>query len=131
MRQHHLNSRGFTLLELLVVVVIIGIVAAIGGSWVRGYVENSKKVAAENGLRSIYLMEKEWLNEEGVYYGTGRGDHTAKINTELFSGNQTLDESGDYAFQIVAVGSTKYQAHAKADGKDTLCIDHNSKTGCD
>ena len=131
MRQHHFNSRGFTLLELLVVVVIVGIVAAIGGSWVSGYVENSKKVAAENGLRSIYLMEKEWLSEEGVYYGTGTGDHTAKINTELFSGNQTLDESGDYAFQIVAVGSTKYQAHAKADGKDTLCIDHNSKTGCD
>ena len=56
-----------------------------------GYVENSRKVAAENGLRSIYLMEKDYLHEEGVYYGTGRGDHTAKINTDLFSGNQTLD----------------------------------------
>ena len=130
MRQHRFNSRGFTLLELLVVVVIIGIVAAIGGSWVTGYVENSKKVAAENGLRSIYLMEKEWLSEEGVYYGTGTGDHTAKINTELFSGNQTLDESGDFSFQIVAVASTSFVASATAVGKDTLCINHNNKTGC-
>ena len=100
-----------------------------------GYVENSRKVAAENGLRSIYLMEKDYLHEEGVYYGTGSGDHTAKINTDLFSGNQTLDVSGDYAFQIVAVASTSFVASAIAAGKDTLCInqnniDQNIKPGC-
>lgn len=100
-----------------------------------GYVENSRKVAAENGLRSIYLMQKEWLNEEGEYYHTGTGNHTAKINTYLFSSNQTLDVSGDYAFQIVAVASTSFVASAIAAGKDTLCInqnniDQNIKPGC-
>ena len=130
MRQHNPNSNGFTLLELLVAVVIIGIVAALGATWVTGYVEDSKKSAALNGLRSIYLMEKEWLSEEGQYYGTGAGDHTATINTNLFSGNQTLDINGDYSFQIIAVGSTSFKASAIADGKETLCINHNNKEGC-
>lgn len=124
-------TRGFTLLELLIVVVIIGILAAVGTPMVTGYIADGKQKAAEAGLRAIYLMQKDWLREEGVYYGTGTGSHTSKINTELFSGNSTLDESGDYSFQIVAVADTSFVASAIADGKDTLCINQNNKTGCD
>ena len=124
-------TRGFTLMELLIVVVIIGVLAAVGTPMVTGYIADGKQKAAETGLRSIYLMQKDYLREEGKYYGTGAGDHTKKINTELFSGNLTLDESGDYAFQVVAVDSTSFVASAIADGKDTLCINQNNKTGCD
>ena len=123
-------ARGFTLMELLIVVVIIGVLAAVGTPMVTGYIADGKQKAAETGLRSIYLMQKAYLREEGKYYGTGAGDHTQKINTELFSGNLTLDESGDYAFQVVAVDSTSFVASAIADGKDTLCINQNNKTGC-
>ena len=112
-------------------VFIIGLLAAVGFPMVTGYVEDGKKKAAENGLRAIYLVQKDWLRENPEYYGTGAGDHTASINTNLFSGNQTLDESGDYKFQIIADGATKFSAKAIANGKDPLCINQNNKMGCD
>ena len=56
-------TRGFTLLELLIVVVIIGILAAVGTPMVTGYIADGKQKAAEAGLRAIYLMQKDWLRE--------------------------------------------------------------------
>ena len=41
------SSKGFTIVELLVVVAIIGILSAIGVVSYNGYVSGSKKTAAE------------------------------------------------------------------------------------
>ena len=123
-----MNSRGLTLIELLIVVVILGVLAAIGVPMYVGYIENSKKASAENSLRSIYLMEQDYKREEGKYYFTGTGNQTVTINNGLFSGDKTLDEGGDYFYYIRPYGSG-YQAYAKATGKLTLCIDHNNKLG--
>ena len=121
-------TRGFTLLELLIVVVIIGVLAAVGTPLVTGYIQDGRQKAAENGLRAIYLMQKDYLREEGVYYNAGSGDQTAKINTELFSGNATLDETGKYKFSITAVGRDTFRAVAVADGQTTVCINNKNKT---
>ena len=121
-------TRGFTLLELLIVVVIIGVLAAVGTPIVTVYFQDGRQKAAVNGLRSIYLMQKDYLREEGVYYNAGSGDQTAKINTELFSGNATLDETGKYKFSIIAVGRDTFKAVAVADGQTTVCINNKNKT---
>ena len=121
-------DRGFTLLELLIVVVIIGVLAAVGTPLVTGYIQDGRQKAAENGLRAIYLMQKDYLREEGVYYNAGSGDQTAKINTELFSGNATLDETGKYKFSIIAVGRDTFKAVAVADGQTTVCINNKNQT---
>ena len=78
------NPRFLRCLSLLIVVVIIGVLAAVGVPMVTGYIADGKQKAAEAGLKSIFLMQKDWLREEGEYYDTGAGSHTKKINTELF-----------------------------------------------
>ena len=78
------ETRGFTLLELLIVVVIIGILAAVGTPMVTGYIADGKQKAAEAGLRAIYLMQKDWLREEGVYYGTEQAVIPARSTPSFF-----------------------------------------------
>ena len=108
--------------------MIIGVLAAVGTPLVTGYIQDGRQKAAESGLRAIYLMQKDYLREEGVYYNAGSGDQTAKINTELFSGNATLDETGKYKFSITAVGRDTFKAVAVADGQTTVCINNKNKT---
>ena len=45
-------KRGFTLVELLIVVAILGILGAIGMQGVTGHIEKTRKTAAKTGVGS-------------------------------------------------------------------------------
>ena len=51
------KSSGFTLVELLVVVAIVGVLSAVGTLAYNGYVSGTKKKAAENVLMQIGLAQ--------------------------------------------------------------------------
>ena len=58
-------KRGFTLVELLVVVAILGILGAIGMQGVTGHIEKTRKTAAKTGVDTIkgaitnYMIDKK------------------------------------------------------------------------
>ena len=62
------TSKGFTIVELLVVVAIIGILSAIGVVSYNGYVSGSKKTAAENTIQQIALAQTEYYSNNGEYF---------------------------------------------------------------
>ncbi len=61
----HAARRGFTLVELLVVVAILGILGAIGMQGVTGHIEKTRKTAAKTGVDTIkgaitqYMIDKK------------------------------------------------------------------------
>ena len=82
------------MIELLVVVAIIGTLAAIGTVAYNGYVGGAKKSAATNAMLQISLQEQEYQSIYGDYFTqsgcTPSQDNTDAINTDLFE--TTTDE---------------------------------------
>ena len=98
--------RGFTLIELVVVVAIIGALAAIGTVAYNGYIGGAKKSAATNTMQQIALQEQEYQSIYGDYFTqsgcTPDDDETEEINTDLFetTGDEVVVDADSYRFCV-------------------------------
>ena len=107
MRQH---SRGFTLIEILVVDALIGILSAIGVVTYNKIKTSAEKKQAEISLNSIYLAQQEYRSNNGEYC-TNDCNSQSKIITELFDG---VDDLSDQNYQFkVNNRSDGFEAEAK------------------
>ena len=61
------NKRGFTLVELMIVVAILGILASIAVPLYRGYIKTARKSEAKANLEAIRLLEEQYFADEGEY----------------------------------------------------------------
>ena len=89
------KSSGFSLVELLVVVAILGVLSAIGIRSYSGYVKNSNMKAVENAMTQISLAQTEFYSDSGDYYETtgaasnsctANAATTTEIHNDLFGG---------------------------------------------
>ena len=128
-------AKGFTLVELLVVVALIGILSAIAIPAYNGYINSVKTNSAQNSLRLIYLAEVERFSDNGEYYTAASScgsisDLASSINTSLFNGSKTLPQESnpDFYFCIESADvATEYKAFAyKVNGDDWFSIDNNN-----
>jgi len=133
-----IKTTAFTLIELLIVVAILGIIAAVGTPIYNGFIKSTKETTAKNSLRSIGLVETDYFSENNQYLTTGVNT-TANINTNLFKGKKTLNEDSDrggYTYSIVST-TEGYKATATPSGGSDLiryCVDHTDSpptTSCD
>ena len=85
-------NRGFSLIELLTVVAIVGILASVGIVSYNSYVWSSKKTSAKNIMQQISLAQTEYISNEGAYFtSTASGScdttitaaHSTEINDDL------------------------------------------------
>lgn len=106
-------NTGFTLLELLIVVTLLGIISAIGIPQYLGYVDTTNVNLAKNNLRSIFLAEQEYYRKNNLYYKTGTTctDSASLINTNLFSG-QSIISNNDFTYCITQTTTDDFTVKA-------------------
>jgi type IV pilus assembly protein PilA len=98
---------GFTLIELMIVVAIVGILASLAISNYMSFQCASKQAEAKANLGAIFLVEESYQAEYGTYL--------ADINALGWAprGNTR------YAYTIVEAHTTAFTARAVADALDS------------
>ena len=128
------SKKGFTLLELLVVIALVGILSAIGIVTFTGTTDSAAQKSAENTLQSMALAQIEYRSNNQIYYGTpgnsGSADcsqsTTIAVNTNLFGGTQTSNLDNQKYFFCSFGSATVFINFAKHKEK-TCQISLNNK----
>ena len=66
-RIYLLNKNGFTLIELMIVVGIIGILVSIAGPQYERYQAKARQSEAKLGLSAVYALEQAFYSEYSAY----------------------------------------------------------------
>jgi type IV pilus assembly protein PilA len=99
------NERGFTLIELMVVVAIVGVLAALAVYGVRRYLSHSKTTEARNAVGQVAKDAKSAFERESMLGGVlPAGAATAVVN------DLCLDAASSVPDNIAKVTGQKYQS---------------------
>ncbi len=105
---------GFTLIELMVVVAVIGIIASIALPSYTEHVRNGRRAAALSAVADLQLQQERWRAERTTYGATA---------------DLTMPEASEY-YTYAVVGGAGYTVTATPKATDTcgvLTASNNSK----
>ena len=111
--------RGFSLVELLVVVAVIGIIAGLAIPRFMLTTAKSKQAEAKGILKQIYKMQRVYHQEYDTYGANGQ---SASASGSFNTLGIEIMSSARYVYSIIA-DSTTFTATATANLDDDVTID--------
>jgi type IV pilus assembly protein PilA len=114
----HRSQKGFTLIELMIVVVIIGILAALAIPRFMRATTKSKQSEAKSILKQIYVMERSYRQEKDTYFPPS-GNVTVQPGNAIADLGIEIMSSARYSYTITG-GTNAFTATAGSIGATGL-----------
>ena len=102
--------RGYTITEILIVVAIVGIIAAIGYPQYQDYVREARRADGHSALSRLAAQQERFFADNNAY--------TADLQGDLGYPNPALSADGHYALTAAAATAT-FTLTATAQGNQT------------
>jgi type IV pilus assembly protein PilE len=109
------SGAGFTLIEIMIVIVIISLVAAFGYPAYQDYTRKSRRAAAHAALADLAARQEQFFLDNKSYT-------TSPVSLGLSS--PLMTNGGYYSIIVTTVSATGYEVWATPQGsqaKDTGC----------
>jgi type IV pilus assembly protein PilE len=109
------SQKGVTLIEIMVVVVILGILAAIAIPVYRNSIQRGRRVDGKTALEQVRASQEMWRAEKGSY-ATDGGGSTAEVKLQNTMGAPASAVGSYYTWGFTVKAATSFTAQAVAIG---------------